>query len=74
VRPEVGTLTGLGVRPCPASAPDLWTVPCTQPSGHNGPHRNNQTIWHDPPQPDLDTESIHWAGGRVYLTDDEPPL
>lgn len=58
----------LSITRCAATAPDLWTVGCQLDLGHDGAHRNNQTIWNDDQQPDLDRETEHWQGGRVRFS------
>jgi hypothetical protein len=58
---------------CRAQAPDLWTVECQLDHGHDGPHRNNQTLWHDQTTPDLHVETERWQNGRVLLFDDVEP-
>lgn len=65
---------------CRAQAPDLWTVECQLPDGHDGVHRNNQTVWHEPQQvwvgghpADVDAPSARFQDGRVLLFDDVEP-
>ena len=58
--------------PSSATAPDLWTVGCQLDHGHHGPHRNNQTIWHDPDPVDVTTNTDHWRNGQVHFTWQEP--
>jgi hypothetical protein len=55
---------------CDAQAPDQWTVECQLARGHDGPHRNNQTIWTDQITAGLDVETDRWQDGRVLVFDD----
>lgn len=68
-----------GIPLCSATAPDLFTVGCQLPDGHDGLHRNNQVLWQWPQVvtvggdiPDLDIETDHWKNRQVRLS--EPSL
>lgn len=72
---------GTAIPLCSATAPDLFTVGCQLPAGHDGLHRNNQTLWQWPQivtvggeTPDLDVETDHWRNREVRLTPQEPRL
>jgi hypothetical protein len=54
-------------RRCPATAPDLWIVRCQMRAGHDGPHRNNQTIWRDPDPIDVHSNTDAWVNREVRL-------
>lgn len=59
--------------PCRAQAPDLWTVECQLEDDHDGPHRNNMTLWAEQITAGLDIETERWQNGRVPLFDDAEP-
>jgi hypothetical protein len=61
------------VKRCSATSPDLWTIRCQNPAGHAGAHRNNMTVWSDPDEVDLVTNTEAWVDGQVVLAHEREP-